>query len=221
MALTSRRPRPLPRNVGLLRDARLFVIATEDTRAPKQYLSFFPHPRVHVEVLETHDGLSSPAHVVKRLIHFAELYQIGEDDQLWALLDTDHWITGNHKPGLIAALNDAKARGYRVAMSNPCFDLWLLLHHQAVVSGQVYPNCAAVGQGIREVLGEFNKANLKSDHYSATQVAAAVQRAKALEPEGIDPLAAFWPEATGTRVYFLIEELRQAGLGFAGVPVVA
>jgi hypothetical protein len=218
MALTSRRSRPIPRNVGLLRDARLFVVATEDTRAPKQYFSFFPHPRLHVEVLEAQGGLSSPAHVIDRLIHFAGLYQIAEDDQLWALLDTDHWIAGNHKPGLIASLNKAKERGYRVAISNPCFDLWLLLHHQAVQPGQGFANCDAVGQNIRHICGEFNKANLKAEHYPPAQVGAAAQRARALEPGGVDPTADFWPEDTGSRVYLLIKELREAGLGFAGVP---
>lgn len=218
MALTSRRSRPIPRNVGLLRDARLFVVATEDTRAPKQYFSFFPHPRVHIEVLETQGGLSSPGHVVKRLVHFGNYYQIGEDDQLWALLDTDHWIAGNHKAGLIAAITKAKQSGYRIAMSNPCFDLWLLLHHEAVPPGRVFANCAEVGQAIRQSCGEFNKSLLKPDHYPPEQVGAAMERARALEPAGVDPVTGFWPEGTGSRLYLLIEELRQAGLGFAGVP---
>jgi hypothetical protein len=203
----------------VLRDARLFVVATEDTCAPKQYFSFFPHPRVHVKVLETRDGLSSPEHVVNRLIDYANYYQVGTDDQLWALLDTDHWITGNHKPGLIASLNSAKAQGYRVAMSNPCFDLWLLLHHQPVATGHVFANGDDVANAIRAACGEFNKSNLKSVHYLPEQVANAVQRARALEPPGVDAETGFWPESTGSRVYLLIEQLRVAGLGFAGVPL--
>lgn len=219
MSLTSRKSRPLPRDVPVLRDARLFVVATEDTCAPKQYFSFFPHPRVHVKVLETQDGLSSPAHVVERLVAYANYYQIGEDDQLWALLDTDHWITGNHKPGLIASLNQAKERGYRVAMSNPCFDLWLLLHHEAVAAGHAFANGDAVTHAIRAACGEFNKTQLKPHHYPPEQVANAVQRARALEPAVVDAETGFWPESAGTRVYLLIEQLRAAGLGFSGVPL--
>jgi hypothetical protein len=219
MPLTSRKSRPLPRHVPMLRDARLFIVATEDTCAPKQYFSFFPHPRVHVEVLETHDGLSSPAHVINRLIRYADLYQIGEDDQLWALLDTDHWISGNHKPNLIASLNEARQRGYHVAMSNPCFDLWLLLHQRAVMTGESLVNGNAVSEAIRQTLGEFNKTRLKPHNYLPEQVGHAVQRARALELEGVDAEAGFWPESTGSRVYLLIEQLRAAGLGFAGVPL--
>jgi hypothetical protein len=201
----------------VLRDAKLFVVATEDTCAPKQYFSFFPHPRVHVKVLETQDGLSSPEHVIKRLVAYANDYQIGEEDQLWALLDTDHWIMGNHKQNLIASLNDARSHGYRVAMSNPCFDLWLLLHHLPVAVGHVFANSDEIANAIRAACGEFNKTNLKSSHYSSEQVANAVQHAKALEPSGVDVETGFWPESTGSRVYLLIEQLRAAGLGFAGV----
>jgi hypothetical protein len=171
-----------------------------------------------VEVLETQNGLSSPEHVINRLISYAEEYQIGDDDQLWALLDTDHWISGNHKPNLIGALQDARQRGYRVAMSNPCFDLWLLLHQKEVVPGEAFADDDAVAQAIRETLGEFNKTNLKPHHYAPEKVGQAVQRARALEPDGVNAEEGFWPESTGTRVYLLIEQLRAAGLGFAGVP---
>ena len=198
----------------MFRDARLFVVATEDTCAPKQYFGFFPHPRVHVEVLETHDGHSSPAHVVNRLIAYAKDYQIEEDDQLWALLDTDHWVSGNHKAGLIAAIGQARGHGYRVAMSNPCFDLWLLLHHQAVERGHAFDDCATVGQTIRNARGVFNKYNLRPEHYPLPSVTEAIARAKALEPAGVDVVNDFWPESSGTRVYLLIEALRDAGLAF-------
>ncbi len=214
MSLTSRRSRPLPRDTGLVRDARLFVIATEDTKAPKQYFSFFPSSRVHVEVLETTGGCSSPGHVVERLAKYAEAYQIGEDDQLWVLLDTDHWVEGSHKRGLIAALDTARQRGFRIAMSNPCFDLWLLLHHQAVTAADGIENCDAVGRRLRDpaVLGEFNKTRLKSEHYPYVAVTNAVRNARALEWQMGDAAGGFWPEKPGTRVFRLIEELRQAGV---------
>src|SRR5438128_10391481 len=121
MTLIARRPRPTPRDEGKLRDTRLFVVATEGTYAPKQYFGFFSHPRIHMVVLETtEEGASNPNAVVYRLVYYAQEYQIGQDDQLWALLDTDHWIEGQHKAGLIGAIQDARQRGYRVAMSNPC-----------------------------------------------------------------------------------------------------
>jgi hypothetical protein len=193
----------------MLRDARLFVVATEDTYASKQYFGFFRHPRVHVEVLPTRHGQGpDPRSVLNRLIYFAEQYQIGADDQLWVLLDTDHWIEENHKRGLIQAIEDGRRRGYRTAMSRPCFDLWLLLHHEEVALGTIFAKCADVGTRIRAIVGEFNKTNLKQEHYTLPQVQAALIRAKALEPAAL----ALWPETTATRVCLLVEELKHAGL---------
>jgi RloB-like protein len=213
MSLISRRPRPIPRDEGKLRDARLFVIATEDTYAPKQYFAFFGHPRIHVEVLGTSIGEGQdPSSVINRLIKFAEEYQITGDDQLWAFLDTDHWIRGNHKKGLIQAIDEARQRGYKVAMSRPCFDLWLLLHHEEVAPGTIFANCDAVGSRIRTLRGEFNKTNLKREHYTLLQVEVALARAKALDTHVSDESADFWPETTATRIHLLMNELKIAGL---------
>jgi hypothetical protein len=167
---------------------------------------------VIVAVLPSAGGFSNPASVVQRLFEYARDYQLNAEDQLWALLDTDHWIEPNHTKGLLESLSDARQRGVRVAMSNPCFDLWLLLHHEEVKRGTIFSDCAAVGMRIREIKGEFNKTNLKIEHYPSAQVIVAMTRARALEEKPNDAGADFWPSASGTRVYLLINELQRAGL---------
>lgn len=214
MPLIRRQPRPISRDQGFFRDARLFVVATEDTYAPKQYFALFSNPRLHVEVLETIPGQrQDPRAVVNRLIGYAEVYQIAGDDQLWALLDTDHWTEGKHKAGLLEAIADARQRGYRVAMSNPCFELWLLLHHESVTRGTRFADCDVVGSRIRSIVGSFNKTNLRPEHYPIGSVHSAVERARALETmnDFENAAANYWPETTGTRVFLLIQELVTAG----------
>ena len=209
MSLIERRPRPIPRDAGKLRDARLFIVATEDRYAPRQYFGFFSHPRVHVEVLFTpHGAGADPRSVLNRLISFQEQYQIGEDDQLWALFDTDHWINESHKSGLIQAIEDAHRRGYFIAMSRPCFDLWLLLHHENVSAGVEYVTGDEIATRIRQIVGEFNKTNLKKDHYKIVQVQMALDRARSLDANELG----LWPEKTATRVYLLVDELKRFGL---------
>ena len=51
----------------------------------------------------------------------------GEIDQVWCLYDVE-WPR-NH-PGLSEARAKAEASGVRVAISNPCFELWLVLHFE-------------------------------------------------------------------------------------------
>lgn len=113
--LPPRKSRPLGRQHRRQRDDARFVVATEDTYAPKQYFAAFQLPRVSVEVVETNDGRSAASHVVARLkkVHdeAKRNNELQENDQFWVLLDTDHWTQPNH-----------------VALSNPCFELWLLLH---------------------------------------------------------------------------------------------
>ncbi len=193
----------------------MFVVATEDTHAPKQYFALFKNERIHLEVLGTRTGEGSdPGTVVKRLEAFADKYQIAEDDQLWALLDTDHWVDVSHRKNLVEAIQNARRRTWHVAMSNPCFDFWLLLHHEDVAPGTRFGVCRDVGARIRAVLGEFNKSNLKAEHYPIEKVKLAIARARGLEPEEnfAGAAADHWPENAGTRVFLLMEALAAAGL---------
>ena len=68
-ALTSRRKRPLDRDVPHLRDTRLIIIASEGEKTEKQYFEsgLFGNRRVQVKVLETQDGRSAPNWVLARL----------------------------------------------------------------------------------------------------------------------------------------------------------
>jgi hypothetical protein len=195
------------------RDDRLFFVATEDTCAPKQYFDFLGQTRIHVFVLETPagEGHSSPEHVVGRLEEARKGYVLNEDDEYWLLLDTDHWVEPNHRKGLMTALGRARQQGFQIAISNPCFDLWLLLHHEDVAPAQVFDGCGEVGKRLRQVLGEFNKRCLKAEYYPADKVKEAVRRARSLEKTPDQP-EGFFPERTGTRVYRLVERLLQLRL---------
>jgi hypothetical protein len=125
MSLTHRKARPLVRDARSLRDDRLFIVACDDTHAPKQYFEFLTFHRVKVHVVSTEDGTSAAPHVLERLLSYEhEAY-----DERWMLLDVDHCATGPHVSSFIAALREAKRQGVKIALSKPCFEFWLLLHH--------------------------------------------------------------------------------------------
>jgi hypothetical protein len=125
MSLFPRKSRPIKRDYTTFRDDRLFIVACDDTYAPKQYFEFFQMTRVQVYVVPTEDGTSSAGHVLERLLKFDH----EEDDELWMLLDTDHYASGKHIRSFKTALRNARQKGVNVALSKPCFELWLLLHH--------------------------------------------------------------------------------------------
>ncbi len=128
MNLRCKKPRPLTREEKTYRDDRLFVIATEDTHAPEQYFRLFRNPRIKVHVLPTERGLSAPAHVFQRLEDFLDEFELAEDDELWLMLDTDRWVEANHIANFIEVCKRATQKGFQLAHSNPCFEIWLLLH---------------------------------------------------------------------------------------------
>ena len=122
MSLIQRQPRPLSRDKDTLRDDRLFIVACDDTYAPKQYFNFFRLTRVQVHVVPTKDGRLAAQHVLDRLLSFDH-----EEDDEYECFDTDHYTEGTHFGNFLAALNEARRHGVNVALSKPSFELWLLL----------------------------------------------------------------------------------------------
>lgn len=200
------KPRPLSRGEVTLRDTRLFLVACDDTYAPKQYFDFLRLSRVHIHVVETDDSRSAAVYVLDRLKGF----QVEEDDERWMVLDTDHCIQGSHFPSFIQAITEARQAGIKIALSRPCFELWLLLHHVDESAVQGLRNAAETEARLREVLGEYNKINLKAEHYPAAAIAAAIQRAERLDArvQGGDR-----PAENTTRVYQLLKAI------LASIPV--
>lgn len=177
MALINRKPRPLTRDSASLRDDQLFIIACDDTYAPKQYFGFFRVPRVRVYVVATQDGGSAAEHVLARIQQF----EYEEDDELWMLLDTDHYTQGAHVRSFVQAVADARRRGVHVAVSKPCFELWLLLHHVAENEVSALADASAVEQALRTTLGQYNKTRLREQDYPVSSVVEACKRAEKLD----------------------------------------
>lgn len=196
MSLIQRKARPLKRDETSLRDTRLFIVACDDTYAPKQYFDFFQIPRVQVHVVPTENGASAARQVLDRLLRFDH----EEDDELWMLLDTDHYIDEGHFPGFIAAIRDARQQGVNVALNKPCFELWLLLHHIHESEVVSLANASETERRLRSTVGQYNKKRLKPEHYTISRVPDACARAERLDATvgGGDQ-----PDGNTSRVYLL------------------
>lgn len=195
MSLLQRKPRPLRRPEAAFRDDRLFIVACDDTYAPQQYFEFFEIPRIKVHVVTTEDGTSVANHVLNRLLE----YDYEEDDERWLLLDTDHCTSGSHLPRFIAAIRDAKQRGVKIALSKPCFELWLLLHYLDEREVIGLETAKEVETKLRSTLGEYNKKRLKKEHYPIENLPDAIKRASRLDSSAGGDI----PEINTSRVYLL------------------
>ena len=205
MTLIPRLPRPLARDAASLRDDRLFIVACDDTFAPKQYFDFFRFTRVKIHVVATPDGSSAASHVLERLLRFDH----DDDDELWMLLDTDHCVRGAHLASFVGALAEAKRQRVNVALSKPSFELWLLLHRVEETALGVLPAAKDVEEALRAKLGQYNKTNLKQEHYPFTSVCNACIRAERLDAT---VSGGEIPNENTTRVYRLLKAISAKAL---------
>lgn len=211
------KPRRLPelgRSARRRRDDRIFVIATEDTYAPKQYFEALSLPRVRVLILETRNQDSAPSQVVDRLIDAhrnARLHrQVQDEDEFWIIIDSDHHFQPNHCSGTIRSLDTARQNGFGIAVSNPCFEVWLLLHNAPLTLADAFSSPSAVEARLREQLGGYNKTKLPTTLFQISRLPDAIRHARLLETDPDDPRS-YQPQNPGTRVYRILESILKSG----------
>ncbi len=182
------------------RDDRFFIIASEDTYAAKQYFEALKVRGLKFCVLETQDGLSDPKHVFQRMEEFASEYDLIDDDKKWLVLDTDAWIAGGYKEKFDFVCGEAKTKEIGLAVTNPCFEYWLLLHRVDPPINTT--KCEHADTQLREILGTYNKKNVKTDEF-CPYFHLAVERARQHDPSPDKD----WPESEGSHIYRIFDEI--------------
>lgn len=182
------------------------MIASEDRYAVKQYFDLFHSTRIQFHVLETEDGKSAPDHVMARLEEYLREFSIGEGDQFWVVLDTDHWIEGSHIRNLIEVVKRCKKKEISVALSNPCFDLWLLLHFDEFPA-ESNLKCIQIGDLIRAKTETFNKTKVFNLPITQASVVEAIGRAS----DRYDP-GDMIPTKAQTAVHLILNDLIGKGM---------
>lgn len=194
-----------PKDYSTLADRRsagVFVIACEGEKTEAAYFSHFTEGlrRVRVVPLPTgKDGQSSPAHLVERLNQIVGQFS---EAQAWLVLDSDHHFEPNHRRSTQSALDEARRRGYQIAVSNPCIELWFVLHLEEVAAPCDEPFCTA---RLKELLSNYNHSRYNPEELRAG-IAGAIERARALDaaPDQQNP------RNPGSRIYQLMDALRAA-----------
>jgi hypothetical protein len=202
VSLTSRRRRPLDRSIPHTRDASLVVIATEGTSTEPDYFAMFRRKstRVQVRVLETTGGRSAPRDVLARLKRYRREFQLGVGDSLCLVVDKDRWPDGQ----LAEVAAQATRLAFVMAVSRPCFELWLYLHRADPPEAMSSMSSREVEEALRALLGGYNKACLDASRFEPF-VDVAVGRATVLDVRPDDR----WPNQLGTRVYRVVNAIHE------------
>ncbi len=201
------------------RDARLIVIASEGKDTERIYFKAlakeYTNPRVHVHILERSEAEqnnSSPDHVLKQLNDYKSQYELEADDELWLVVDKDRWTEAMLSR---VATECSQEVAMHMALSNPCFELWLLLHIEdsALLTPeeqkQWIENRRKSKNGdpylkvrLRQKMGSYHESSYDALALIA-HVEDAIERARALDKKPNDR----WPQTLGTRVYLLAESV--------------
>lgn len=152
---------------------------------------------------------SAPNHVFDKLKREAkDEFNFNKNDELWMIIDTDRW---KNIPDIIQACRHLE--NMFVAVSNPCFEFWLLLHIKNIEeysteelslmlkNKKVTTKKNYVDTKISEILGFYNKTNPKPEQFLPT-IDLAVAQAKKLDVPQED-----YPSKLGSHIYKLIEKI--------------
>jgi len=198
---------------------RLYIIAAEGQKTEPNYFDalrrhyMFHHreSRVRIHILKRppeDTGKSAPEYVEKMLEDFFQEnsdYEFQPDyDEFWLVADTDKWQSQNAKLSALAKI--CKEKKYQLSVSNPCFELWLILHLTAYenvkddieTSNTQSRTCKQIHIKLRQ------EHRLSGDYLEYLPfIHQAIERAKKLDtaPE------TDYPENICTRVYLLIQKL--------------
>lgn len=126
----------------------------------------------HITIKIRSEGLDP-----QRLVRAAAMYRDhrpGAFDEVWCVVDVDEF-------DIASAVREAKRHRIHMAVSNPCFELWLLLHH-ADCRGHCAGYADVVARLKRHVPA-YDKARLDFGDY-AEGVGDAVKRGRDLDPSG-------------------------------------
>lgn len=201
------------------RDARLIVIASEGKDTERIYFKAlakeYTNPRVHVHILERSEdeqNNSSPEHVLKQLNDYKGHYELESDDELWLVVDRDRWTEAMLSR---VATECAQDNFMHVALSNPCIELWLLLHLVDATlltseEAQLWMENRRKSKNadpylkvrLRQEMGSYHESSYDAKML-IEHVDVAIARAEALDKNPADR----WPQTLGTRVYLLAESV--------------
>lgn len=189
------------RRVGNKRSYRpVFIIATEGKKTEPDYFRmgiFRSRERpVCVKVLGGRSG-SSPQAVLDRMREYLKSYEKKDGDEAWLVVDKDQWKNADLKVLYAWSQSDTYTN---LAVSNPQFEYWLLLHFE---DGKGINNKDECLSRLQKYIPDYDKGNIPIGKFTVTRVRCAVERAKSQD----SPPCAKWPVGTGTTVYRMVEKI--------------
>jgi hypothetical protein len=211
----SRPPKPLRRQVGVRRPRKTLLVFCEGARTEPEYLMALRREPAVREVaavdiqIDADSAGFKPLGLVRKAVaaRRKSTREQGEIDEFWCVFDVE-W-PDNH-PGLNDAAALAADNGIRLAVSNPCFELWLSLHF---VDHDAWLDNDGARRLRRKHDGQFDK-GIDRARYMPNRTTAA-RRAERLERRHAKDGTVFPDDNPSSGMHRLITSIEPSG-GTAG-----
>ena len=190
------------------------MIATEGKDTERIYFEALKNKiqmnQIKLEILSSEDNKSAPNKVFDRLTNYQNKYGIEDDDQLWIVIDKDRWT---EKMISEIACECHKKKSFYMGLSNPCFELWLLLHYKdlsectpsektALRENKKIRGTSLLKRQMRSILGSYSESSYDANAM-LINLKKAIEHATRLDINKKQR----WPEDIGTRVYKLVNNI--------------
>jgi len=196
---------------------KIIVLAFEGNNTERLYFrtlkkdARFNKEHIHLHLLtrDSDNTKSAPNHVFNQLkIEAKDEYNFNETDELWMIIDRHRW---KNIPEIIEL---CKTEGNMfVAGSNPCFEIWLLLHiknydeiteeerTELLKNRKISNEKRYIDKYIADILGDgYNKNNPRPERF-LSHIKFAIQQAETLDADKED-----FPSNLGSHIYKIAQK---------------
>ncbi|MBA3046425.1 MAG: RloB family protein [Candidatus Thermoplasmatota archaeon] len=120
----------ISRRKGIRKWAHKYVIVCEGEKDEIDYFDGFSTRDSGIKIMAMHGKCTDPKHIIEFAIEQKKKNELdlGNGDGIWCVFDVDE----NQNRELQEAKANAKRKDIKTALSNPCFELWLLLHDEDI-----------------------------------------------------------------------------------------
>ena len=214
---------PLIRPGGFEDAEKFYILAFEGTVTERKYFedlraSEYFNDSGQIETISLkkgpYDG-NSPLDVKSLLSKTKREYNFRPTDEFWLIIDRDDWER-IHKIDIDQVVKDCRSeRNFNMALSNPCFEIWLLLHLSKISDfseeeqKKIYENAPVsekkhyIDVVLANKIGDGRGYNKRPNPgIFLPRIRNAIINALEVSEQG-----SFYPKKLGSDVYKLVEKL--------------
>lgn len=188
-------------------DSRVIIIASEGSNTERMYFGYLrKHLREsRIIIIPSKGGKTSPKSILENMNRYVKENQIQDDDLCYLVVDRDNWPS----EAMEDITGECQKKGYHLIVSNPCFELWLMLHF---ISMRKFLSLKKINEFSTKKCQEFliktkvykkKGKKIKNPEKYIDNLNTANKNARKIE---INPNIII-PQNVATRVYLIIEKI--------------